>query len=330
MSQPECGRCGGVEGDRPYDMKRANRGEKVHLTAYEDHEGVYYCSQKCLNIIIEGIDKRIKARKRILKERAIAREEHQRALQERSRIYACKIAANLPCPTANFANDKYPAVLALINHWKHEKTKKELAIKKAQEETKKTIKVTLMFGDIPSNHQVTPFGDNKDSNKPAPKQQPKEAITFGNAPTTTVHRTIWTTKTRYRTKLPIITFNGPNDWSFETGKDYDFEELHNADIIKVRLPQNWSEDTEEDFNPPIYDTETEDDYEPSKCQCHWATCDNDDCPVHEDQKIINNHRPKQVQFKTPQPSNDHPEVDANEAQRCHDEEASFQIGRAHV
>ena len=43
-------------------MKRANRGERTHLTAYEDHEGVYYCSQKCLNIIIEGIDKRIKAR----------------------------------------------------------------------------------------------------------------------------------------------------------------------------------------------------------------------------------------------------------------------------
>ena len=116
MSQPECGRCGGVEGDRPYDMKRANRGERVHLTAYEDHEGVYYCSQKCLNIIIEGIDKRIKARKRILKERAIARAEHQRNLQERSRIYACKIAAILPCPTANFANDKYPAILALVNH----------------------------------------------------------------------------------------------------------------------------------------------------------------------------------------------------------------------
>ena len=68
MSQPECGRCGNVEEDRHYDMKKANRGERTHLTAYEDHEGVYYCSQKCLNIIIEGIDKRIKARKRILKE----------------------------------------------------------------------------------------------------------------------------------------------------------------------------------------------------------------------------------------------------------------------
>ena len=239
MSQPECGRCGGVEGDRPYDIKRANRGERVHLTAYEDHEGVYYCSQKCLNIIIEGIDKRIKARKRILKERAIARAEHQRNLQEQRRIYACKIAASLPCPTANFANDKYPAVLALIYHWKHEKTKQELA--KAQEEAKKTTKVTLMFGDIPSNHKVTPFGDNKDSDKlaqePKKEQQPKETITFGNAPITTVHRTIWATVTRYRTKLPIIPFQGPNDWSFETGKDYDFEELHNADIVTAQALQ---------------------------------------------------------------------------------------------
>ena len=138
----------------------------------------------------------------------------------------------LPCPTANFANDKYPAILALVNHWKHEKTKQELAAKKAKEEAKKATKVTLMFGDIASNYKVTPFGDNKDSDKPTQKQQPKEAITFGNAPTTTVHRTIWATVTRYRTKLPIITFNGPNDWSFETGKDYDFEELHNAEDRK--------------------------------------------------------------------------------------------------
>ena len=175
MSQPECGRCGGVEGDRPYDMKRANRGERVHLTAYEDHEGVYYCSQKCLNIIIEGIDKRIKARKRILKKRAIARAEHQRNLQEQRRIYTCKLAASLPCPTANFANDKYPAILALVNHWKHEKTKQELAAKKAKEEATKAaqqqIKVTLMFGDIPSNHKVTPFGDNKDSDKPTKRSE---------------------------------------------------------------------------------------------------------------------------------------------------------------
>ena len=68
MNQPECGRCGEVEGDRPYDMKKDNRGERVHLTAYKDHENVYYCLQKCLNIIIKGIDQRIKAQKRILKE----------------------------------------------------------------------------------------------------------------------------------------------------------------------------------------------------------------------------------------------------------------------
>ena len=97
-------------------------------------------------------------------------------------------------PTANFANDKYPAILALVNHWKHEKTKQEIATKKAQEEAKKTTKVTLMFGDIPSNHQVTPFGDNKDSNTliqgPKKEQQPKESITLGDAPITTVHQTI--------------------------------------------------------------------------------------------------------------------------------------------
>ena len=94
-----------------------------------------------------------------------------------------------------------------------------------------------MCGDIPSNHQVTPFGDNKDFDAriqgTKKEQQPKEPITFGNAPITTVHRTIWKTVTRYRTKLPIITFVGPNDWTFETGKDYDFEAYHNADMIKV-------------------------------------------------------------------------------------------------
>ena len=131
-------------------------------------------------------------------------------------------------------------------------------------------KVTLMFGDIPSNYQVTLFGDNKDSDNPVqgPKkeQQPKEPITYGNTPTTTVYRTIWTTKTRYRTKLPIITFEGPNDWTFETGKDYDFEAYHNADMIKVRLPHDWTENREEDFNPPVYDSEPED--KSAQCQHH--------------------------------------------------------------
>ena len=148
MTQPECGRCGGVEGDRPYDIKKANRGDRVHLTAYEGHDDIYYCSVKCLNVIMEGITKRVKARRHILKQREIARAEHQRKLQENRRIFACKLAASLPCPTANFANDSYPAILALINHWKHEKTKQEIA-KKAAEEAKKTTKVTLMFGDIP-------------------------------------------------------------------------------------------------------------------------------------------------------------------------------------
>ena len=126
-----------------------------------------------------------------------------------------------------------------------------------------------------------------------------------------VHRTIWKKVTRYRTKLPIITFEGPKDWTFETGKDYDFEAYHNADMIKVRLPHNWKEDKEEDFNPPVYDDEPE---SRPKCRYHWATCDNNACEVHKDQKEINNYRPKQVRFAIPQPLNDYPEVDVNEAQ----------------
>ena len=79
------------------------------------------------------------------------------------------------------------------------------------------------------------------------------------------------------TKLPIITFQGSDDWTFETGKDYDFEEYHNADMIKVRLPSHWSKD-DEDYEPPIYDSEPEDEYEPRakpRCQYDWATCDDD-------------------------------------------------------
>ena len=79
-------------------------------------------------------------------------------------------------------------------------------------------------------------------------QQPKEPITFGNAPTTTVTKTIWKTVTQYMTKLPIITFEGPNDWTFEAGKPYDFEEYHNGDMIKIRLPSHWSKD-DEDYEP---------------------------------------------------------------------------------
>ena len=158
MTQPECGRCGGTEGELSYDVKKANKGIRIHLTACEKYNYVYYCSGRCLIIIMEGIDKRAKARKRILKEREIARAQHQRNLQENRRIYACKLAASLPCPRANFANDKYPAILALVNHWKHEEAKK------ATQKAKETAKVTLMFGDIPSKCQVQPFGDNKDSN----------------------------------------------------------------------------------------------------------------------------------------------------------------------
>ena len=81
--------------------------------------------------------------------------------------------------------------------------------------------------------------------------------------------------------------------------------------------------SEEDFNPPVYDSEPEPTPRP-ECRYHWATCDNDECEVHEDQKRVNNYRPKQVRFVIPEPSNDHPEVNENEAQRCRDEEASFQ------
>ena len=86
-------------------------------------------------------------------------------------------------------------------------------------------------------------------------------------------------------------------------------------MIKVRLPSHWSKD-DEDYEPPIYDSEPEDEYEPRvkpRCRYHWATCDDDNCEVHEDQKQINNYYPKQDKLVT-QPSFDHPEIDNDEAQ----------------
>ena len=52
MTQPECARCGGTEGELSYNVKKANRGIRIHLTACEDYNDVYYCSGKCLNIIM--------------------------------------------------------------------------------------------------------------------------------------------------------------------------------------------------------------------------------------------------------------------------------------
>ena len=156
--------------------------------------------------------------------------------------------------------------LALVNHWKNEKVRLEDDAKR----------VTLMFGDIPSKYRVYPFGDNKDSDNtiqgPKEDQQPQEPISFGEAPVTKVTRTIWKTVTRYMTKLPIITFEGPNDWTFETGKPYDFEEYHNADMIKIRLPSHWSKDNE-DYSPPVYDSEPEEEHIPRiqpRCHYHWV------------------------------------------------------------
>jgi hypothetical protein len=120
-----------------------------------------------------------------------------------------------------------------------------------------------MFGDIPSKYQVYPFGDNNDSDTtvqgPKEEQQPKEPITFGDAPVTTVTRTIWKTATRYITKLPMVTFN--NDWNFRSGEEYDFEELHGADMIRVRIPFHRQND-EDNYDPPIYDSESEDEPTP--------------------------------------------------------------------
>ena len=72
-----------------------------------------------------------------------------------------------------FANERYPAILALVNHWKNEKVRLEDDAKR----------VTLMFGDIPSIYRVYPFGDNKDSDntiqKPKKDQPPKVIGSFG-------------------------------------------------------------------------------------------------------------------------------------------------------
>ena len=122
------------------------------------------------------------------------------------------------------------------------------------------MRVNLMFGDMPSKYQVFPFGDNNDSvttvQGPKEEQQPKEPITSGNALVTTVTRTIWKMAILYMTKLPIITFEGPNNWTFEGGKPYDFDAYNRVDILKVMLPSHWSKN-DKDYNPPIYDSEPE-------------------------------------------------------------------------
>ena len=123
MSQPECGRCGGTEGELSYDIKKANRGIRIHLTAYENYDDTYYCSFECLNIIKDAINKWRKALERRRKEREIYEAKQLKALHEERRIYACKLAASLPCPTKEFANERYPAVIALVNHWKNEKVR---------------------------------------------------------------------------------------------------------------------------------------------------------------------------------------------------------------
>ena len=88
-------------------------------------------------------------------------------------------------------------------------------------------------------------------------------------------------------------------------------------MIRVRLPTT----EPEDYDLPIYDSD--DELRPKECKYHWATCDNDSCEVHEDQEIVN-YQPKQARFKIPKPSNDQPEVDDDEAQRCQHEEQRFQ------
>ena len=59
MNQPDCARCGGTEGELSYDAKKANKGIRIHLTAYEGHKDTYYCSIKCLNVIKDNIKKRL-------------------------------------------------------------------------------------------------------------------------------------------------------------------------------------------------------------------------------------------------------------------------------
>ena len=125
MNQPDCARCGGTEGELSYDTKKANKGIRIHLTTYEGHKDTYYCSIKCLNIIKDNIKKRLQALKRREKEREIYKAKLTKALHESRRLYACKIAAMLPCPTKEFANERYPAILALVNHWKNEKFRLE-------------------------------------------------------------------------------------------------------------------------------------------------------------------------------------------------------------
>ena len=88
-------------------------------------------------------------------------------------------------------------------------------------------------------------------------------------------------------------------------------------MIKVKLPNNWDKNNENDenYDPPIYDSELENKYDPQiqpRCHYCWATCDDDEFLVHEDQKQINNYYPKQDKLVA-QPSYDHPEIDENEA-----------------
>ena len=82
MTQPEYGRCGGTEGELSYYAKKANRGIRIHLTAYEDYDETYYCSIKCLNIIKDAIEKRHQAIKRRRKEREFQEAKERKALHE--------------------------------------------------------------------------------------------------------------------------------------------------------------------------------------------------------------------------------------------------------
>ena len=86
-------------------------------------------------------------------------------------------------------------------------------------------------------------------------------------------------------------------------------------MVIVRLPSHWSKD-DEDYNQPVYDSEPEDEYVPRiqpRCHYHWATCDDDECVTHEDQKQINNYYPKQDKLVA-RPSFEQQEIDENEAQ----------------
>ena len=294
---PSCGRCGGVNGELIHNKKKADKGQRIQLQ-YDEEINRHYCSIRCQNIIKGAIKQQQREATRRQKKYKMMKEKQLTELQNGRRIYACQLAYDLPVSSQNF-HGKFSSILALVNHWKNEENKK-----------RDDGKVFMKLGDIETTFRI--FPNKKEELKLAPPS-PGTTTHFGEVPITSTNRTIW--RTRTVTKLPTVEVL--QDFSMSRGI-IDLQDFEDIEFIRVMIPKNVDE---KNFDPPVYDEpET---IEPNGCPYHWATCYNDSCEIHKDQKIVNNYWHKEKQFQIPKPSHDHPEVDRKEAQRCHNEEINF-------